>query len=146
EAEQGSGGEDPGELEFELPLQGKMRRRLSLYGAAVRSSGFLDVGEVRQGVSKSIRVHLKVRDPDQNLQLDRAELSPSFLTATVSPQPGWESGQPVPGLYDLVLTVPADAPVCSYLADDRMGQVRIVSKHPRLPETALGIRFVVLPQ
>ena len=130
---------------LELPLHVAVRRRLSIYGPAIRSGGFIEAGETQQGVARQVRMQIKVRDREVSLPDLEFETNPSFLQASISPHTDQRTGDAVPGLYDFVVTIPSSAPACSYLGDV-LGQVRIKTSHPRIPETPLGVRFAVLPR
>ena len=131
--------------QLELPLHVTVRRRLSIYGPAIRSSGYIELGETHQGVPKQVRMQIKVRDREPSLPAVEFETTPAYLEAEITEHTDQRTGEIVPGLYDFVVKVPADAPPCSYLGDI-LGQVRIKTSHPRIPETALGVRFAVLPR
>jgi hypothetical protein len=130
-------------ITLEIPLRARMLRRLAIYGPAIDNTGVLTLGLVEKGTEKRVKLLLKVRDADQSLALTSVETTPEFLKVAITPhrEPGNES--PTPGLYDMIVTVPADAPPCNYLGDV-MGQLRIITKHPRIPETALGVRLGVI--
>ena len=67
---------------------------------------------------------------------------PSFLKASVEPHR--EADLATPGLYDMVVEVPADAPVCQFMGNPQ-GSVRIVTAHPRVPEIKLNVLLSVTP-
>lgn len=131
--------------QLEIPLHISVRRRLSIYGPAIRSGGLIEVGETQQGVGRQVKMQLKVRDRDVALPDLELETTPSFLQADVVPHIDQRTGKVLPGLYDFVVTIPPTAPTCSYLGNV-LGQVRIKTSHPRIPETPLGVRFAVLPR
>lgn len=131
--------------QLEIPLHVSVRRRLSIYGPAIRSGGLIEAGETQQGVGKQLKMQLKVRDREVSLPDLQLETTPSFLQADVVPHINERTSEVVPGLYDFVVTIPPTAPACSYLGD-ALGQVRIKTSHPRIPETPLGVRFAVLPR
>jgi hypothetical protein len=136
---------DESTRQLEIPVNVQQKLRLSIYGPYVRSNGTIEMGEAQHGVAKTVKLQIKIRDRDPSLQLAAIETTPSYLKAEVTPHLERSTQKEVPGLYDLVITIPSDAPVCTYLGDV-MGQLRIISKHPRLRETALGLKFAVLPQ
>jgi len=46
--------------------------------------------------------------------------------------------------YRLEIEVPADAAPCSYMRP-ALGEVRITTDHPDLPELVLQVEFAILP-
>jgi len=132
-------------LRLEIPFQVSVRRPLSIYGPAIQSSGLIVLGETQQGVAKQVRMQIKVRDVEPTLPDVRFETFPTFLKADITPHIDRKTGEALPGLYDFIVAVPPDAPPCTYLGDN-LGQVRILTSHPRITDTPLGVRFAVLPR
>jgi len=124
-----------------IPLHVKMKRRLAVYGPAMRDSGVIEMGETQQGVAKTIKLLLKVRDTDRSLPIENIELTPRFLKATVTPHDEKSSQT---GLYDLIIEIPTDAQPCQLLGES-LGQIRLITGHPRIGEFPLAIRLAVLP-
>jgi len=82
----------------------------------------------------------KVQYVELSLDGAKVEVFPEFVTATLQPHPGDK-----PGLYDLILEVPAGVPACQYHSNP-LGRVRIDTGHPRIGQVELGVSFAVLPR
>ena len=85
---------------------------------------------------------IKVRDDDPSLPIRSIEAEPSYLKVAV--QPHQEADLATPGLYDLIMEVPADAPVGQYMGNP-LGNLRISTGHPRVPEINLRVMLAVVP-
>ena len=127
--------------ELELPLRGKILNRYTVFGPFDEHDALL-IGQVPQGAGKKMRLTLKVRDEDLSLPIKRIDTEPSFLK--VSLEPHREAQLATPGLYDLNIEVPADAPVCQYMGNPQ-GSLRVVTGHSRVPEIKLKVILSVSP-
>lgn len=128
-------------VDFELPLRGKTLKRFTIHGPFNENDALL-VGQVPRGAGKTLRLLVKLRDEDLSLPVQSIEAEPSFLKVAVEPHQ--ESGRALPGLYDLVVEVPADAPVCQFMGNP-LGSLRIATGHPRVPEIKLQVMLAVTP-
>lgn len=126
-------------LDLEIPLSGRVLRRLAVYGEGVDSSGVVDLGIHRLGNAYQRRLVLKVRDDDARLSLVRAEFRPDFLQAALRPA-GTDGKE---HLYQLELTIPADAPECIHRGASPAAMTLYFS-HPRITELSLALSFAVL--
>ena len=127
-------------LPLDIPFSGRVLRRLAVYGAGVEEPGIVDLGMHPSGRGYRHRLLLKVRDEDPRLNLVRAEFKPEFLQASLAPA-GTDGKE---HLYHLDITIPADAPQCSYRGVS-LGNMRLVFAHPRIPELALRLSLAVMP-
>jgi hypothetical protein len=127
--------------ELELPLRGKTLNRYTIYGPFDEHEALL-IGQILQGAGKKMRLTLKLRDEDLAVSIKGIKTEPSFLK--VSMEPHRESNLTTPGLYDLNIEVPADAPVCQYMGNPQ-GTLRITTSHPRVPEIKLKVILSVVP-
>ncbi|ADB16015.1 protein of unknown function DUF1573 [Pirellula staleyi DSM 6068] len=129
-------------IDFQLELKGQVGLRLTMYGAAVSSldgEGQIDLGKTKQGKAKATKVLVKIRDDEPTLTAPKITLIPDFLQAELKPH---ESDDQVAGLYDLVITIPEDAPACQMLGNP-YGTIRIATGHPRIGEVSLNLLMVV---
>ncbi len=125
---------------LELPVDGRVLRRLAVYGPAITIDGVIDVGQVDQGQSKKTRLVLKVRDAEHALRVTRITPHPEFVKAAVLP---YEGKTPEAGLMHLEVEIPADAPRCSYLGVP-LGELRVEFDHPRITSLDLKLKFAVV--
>lgn len=130
------------ETTFDLPIKGKTLRRLAVYGNALDVDTGIDLGYVQQGVGKKVRLLMKVRDEQLDLNVKEVKFEPAFLKCEVTPH--MEKGEAKAGLYDLVVELPADAPEGQYRGSPE-GKVNVVIEHPRIESLELPIRFSVIP-
>jgi len=127
--------------EFELSLRGKTLKRFTLHGPFSENDALL-IGQVPQGAGKTIRLSIKLRDEDLSLPIQKIEVEPSYLKVTVEPHK--EADLATPGLFDLTVEVPANAPIGQYLGNPQ-GNLRITTGHPRVPEIKLKVMLAVVP-
>ncbi|MGI8977904.1 MAG: DUF1573 domain-containing protein [Pirellulaceae bacterium] len=127
--------------EFELPLRGKTLKMFTINGP-FNENDFLLLGQVPQGAGKTLRLMIKLRDEDLSLPIQSIEAEPSYLKIAVEPHQ--EADLATPGLYDLIIEVPADAPVGQYMGNPH-GSLRISTGHPRVPEIKLKLLMAVTP-
>lgn len=129
------------EYTYNLRLKGKVKKGLTVVGRDLDERGIVEFGFVERGIEHQRKYKLKIQDTvDFDLRLQEISLTPDFVKVTVVPTPGVDS---VKGLYDLTITIPADAPVCNFMTDQNLGQVRLISDHPRVKEFPLALRFAV---
>ena len=132
---------EPAEHTLELPLHGTVAAPFSLVGLqTVDAAGNIDLGTLREGESKQVRLLVKVRDPQANLAAAEVTTFPQFLKATLTPRPA----DVARGLYDLSIDIPAGAPAGQYRGNPR-AEVRIDTSDPRLGTVKLGVTFAILP-
>lgn len=126
---------------FELPLQGKVLRRLSAYGPTVTSDGGIDLGATSVGDPISAKILLKVRDKVRDLKVTNLEVTPEFVNVSIESTPG----APGKGLYIMKVEVPQNSPVGSY-SGVRQGQILLTVNHPRITDLNLKLNFIVSPR
>lgn len=125
---------------LDLPMTGKVPRRLAVMGAGVTSNGVIDLGQIDTGKTLKKRFVLKVRDVDQDLIPTRIKCQPSFVSANIYP---YEGATQSAGLSTLEIEIPKDAPACSYLGVP-LGQLHIDFDHPRIRDLDLKLKFAVV--
>ena len=126
-------------LRFEMGLEGKVLRRLSIQGTGIDLEGMILLGviDTRQGTRK--RLLMKVNDPRMELPVERIACQPDFVQAKVTPY--LPEGKQV-GLYYLDLIVPPGVPPTAHLSDNP-ATVEIDFDHPRVEDLRLKLEFVV---
>jgi hypothetical protein len=150
-------------LEYELPIRGKVLRRLAVYGPGIDAFGNVHLGAVDAGRGLKRRLMLKVYDRDVQLHVNQITSDPSLLKVTVTPY--GESGTPnaqarvdadvdadvdanaeslptAHGLYLLDIEIPPGSPTCAH-QDQSAGIVRIQFDHPRISDLQLRVHFAV---
>ena len=127
-------------VDVPIPLHGRVIRRLSVYGQWIRDDGAIEMGTVPRGVGKKVRLVVKVRDPQVDLQLRELQITPAFLKASLKPREEEESS----GMYDLTVELPADVPPCTYVGNP-CGELALDFDHPRIDDLILEVRFAVAP-
>ncbi len=136
------GGTDVQADECTLGVEGKVIRRLSIYGEEIDVNGQIEMGRVRQGKGGDVRLLMKLRDPERNLPVTKIEATPDFVQVRVEPY-RMEGDKDV-GLYYLHLQVPANAPLYR-LPPNETGRIRIEFDHPRVKELDLPLDLIVIP-
>jgi hypothetical protein len=126
---------------LELPISGRVLRRLAVYGDGVQDNGIVDLGIHPPGREWRHRLLLKVRDPEANLRLTNVKTTPDFVRVSLAPSVT-ESGA---RLYHLDLSVPADAPQCIYRGG-QLGELKLAFDHPRIKDLTLGLALAVMPR
>ncbi|MCE9527138.1 MAG: DUF1573 domain-containing protein, partial [Planctomycetales bacterium] len=127
--------------DFELPLRGKTLKRFTINGP-FNENDALVIGQVPHGAGKTLRLSIKLRDADLTLPIQSIAAEPSFLKVSVEPHN--EADLATPGLFDLTIEVPPDAPIGQYLGNPQ-GSLRIVTGHPRVPEIKFKVMLAVVP-
>lgn len=136
------GGTDLQADECTLGVEGKVIRRLSVYGDEIDVNGQIEIGRVRQGVGADVRLLMKLRDPERNLPVTKIEANPEFVQVRVEPF-RTDADKDV-GLYYLHLHVPANAPLYR-LPPNETGRIRVEFDHPRVKEIELPLDLIVIP-
>ncbi len=135
-----TGADEPVSKSYELPLEGKVLRRVAVYGAAIDNFGVVHLGALPAGQGSSTLLRLKVRDPDPVLKVSQIAVVPDFVRATLKPH---ADAAQHPDRYELHVEIPRDAPPCVHL-NPRFGEVRLQFEHPRVRELRLRLDFAVL--
>ncbi len=137
------GCENPTEADCELHIQAKVLRRLCVYGPDVDVKGTILMGRITQGQGASLKLLLKLRDPEKNLIVRQIKTNPDFLQVRVEPH---EIDQQADvGLYDLYIDLPKDAPTFR-LAPNKLGLIRMEFDHPRVGHLELPVDLIVAPR
>jgi hypothetical protein len=131
----------PGEpVEVTLPLYGKVLRRLAIYGHGIDGDGTIDLGTIPRGAGAKRKFLVKVRDQQPVLHVKELRAEPSFVQASLVPH----AGESVPGLYHLMIEVPATVEPCAYVGNPS-GRLTIDLDHPRIDDVSLTLLFAVGP-
>jgi hypothetical protein len=133
--------DDPTALEHELlevPISGRVQRRLALYGTGVQENSVLDLGILPIGRGLQRRLVLKVRDPERTLKLRESRIVPDFVRVAVTPY----DGDPAGNLYHLDIVVPPEAPEGCWLGQE-LGELKLVFDHPRIKDLTLRLALAV---
>jgi hypothetical protein len=138
-----AGGTEEQAAECELTIDGKMIRRLSVYGPEIDVHGRVDLGRLRQGQSAHVRLLLKLRDEQRSLPVQQIDVTPSFARARIEPYK--VDGPGDLGLYYLHIDIPADAPPFR-LPPDQYGMLRVSFDHPRVPQLELPLDLTISPR
>lgn len=128
---------------FELGVQGKVLRRLSVYGRDVTGDGTVVFGRIPEGQGASVRLLMKLRDEDKRLVARSIECQPKSLKVNIEPY-RTDSDREL-GLYYLVVEVPKNAPTFR-LPPKENGYIRIEFDHPRADLLELPVDLIVTPK
>lgn len=126
---------------LELALEGRVPRRLAVYGPEIETDGTVDFGLVNEGRAKKVRLLMKVRDREREISVKRVDVRPEFVQVTITPF----GGEDRRGMYYLDLEIPADAPRCHHLDVRKLGELHIEIDHPRIDALTLKLRLAVVP-
>ena len=122
----------------EIPIEGKVLRRLAIYGDGIDSTGTIKLPKVRQGKGLTKYFVVKVRDPDPILKVSKVTTVPDFLEVQFEPNSKFKK----PGAYRMRLEIPSTAPRSVHMGDP--GQLHVEFDHPRLEDIDLKVEFAVL--
>jgi hypothetical protein len=125
---------------YELPLRGKVLRRVAVYGPGIDMSGTVSLGVIPSQQGRRRRLVMKVRDPQPNLHVDRITCHPEFLQVKVTPYPAKVTS--TKGLYYLDIEVPKLSPISRFQSSEA-GEVAIQFDHPRIEDLKLRVDFAV---
>jgi hypothetical protein len=159
---------DVAPLEYELPIRGKILRRLAVYGPGIDALGNVRLGviDAEQGLKQ--RLMLKVYDRQSELPLREIVTEPDFLRVTIAPYGGEQramvqtqaatgkerstpdvdgkarspSTAGAHGLYYLDLEIPPGSPASAH-QDLAAGRIEVRFDHPRINELKLRLHFAV---
>ena len=131
--------EGEGAKVYELPIKGNVLRRVSIYGKGIDSTGKVKLGKVRRGVGIKKYFSVKVRDPDPSLEVKKIETRPDFMKVSFVDNEKVQS----PGLYRMLLDIPADAPRASFMGEP-VGKVHIEFQNPSFENIDLDVEFAIL--
>jgi hypothetical protein len=125
--------------QYEIPLTGKVLRRMAVYGPGIDNTGRVRLGIVPAATGQHHRLLVKVRDPQPEISLRKVVAEPSFVGASLQPVTGVRSAT---GLYQLDISIPPNTTPCRFQGD-RAGTLRLLFDHPRIPDLALRVDFAV---
>jgi hypothetical protein len=125
----------------QVAIAGEVPGLRAVYGPLIDDEGVVTIGAMKPGEGSVARLVLRVRGDHREIQVQKIEKSPSFLNVSVSPQTPELAKK---GVYTIVVEVPPDAPTCNYMVPGNMGDVRVWTDHPEMPEIVrLKIAFAV---
>lgn len=136
-----TGGSDTAKCE--LAVEGKILRRLSVYGPDIDTQGTIMMGRVPEGTGARVKLLLKVRDEQKTLRVQKIETLPKSLDVRLVPYKA--SARREAGLYHLYVELPKEAPVFR-LPPDKHGHLRLDFDHPRVPHLELAVDLIVPPR
>ena len=139
----GGNNPDATDADCELTLQGKVLRRLCVYGPDIDVAGTIMMGRIMQGEGASLKLLLKIRDVQKTLPVRKIETVPESLQVRVEPYE--QNDQQDAGLYHLYVDLPKDAPTFR-LPPDKLGLIRIQFDHPRAASLKLPVDLIVAPR
>jgi hypothetical protein len=131
-------GDEP--KEYELPLTGKVVRRVAVYGPGIDQRGTIQLGIVRSHSGTKRRFIVKVRDDLPNLTVKKISTHPEFVNATLQPAKVSETAS---GVYVLDIEIPKGAHPCDFIAKEK-GSLQIKFDHPRIDSLRLALDFAVV--
>lgn len=129
------------EESIELAVGGKLRQRVSVYGADIDEHGVIDFGLLSPGQGAKSTLLLRSLDRDPQLKIREIRVSPDFIVAKVRPLVD-ASGNPKPGLYHLDLEVPQDTPPSDHQGI-RQSLVTLDFEHPQTKPLTIRLSFTV---
>jgi hypothetical protein len=125
-----------------LQLSGRVPPIRTVYGREVDYKGVVSLGTLAKGKGTRVQLLLQVRGEHREIRVQEIERKPEFLKVSVEPNSPELAKK---GLYNIIIEVPPDAPLCNHLTYSKMGEVRILTDHPEMPEIVrLKVAFVVM--
>jgi hypothetical protein len=126
-------------VQSEIPLEGGVLGRLTVYGQHIDNRGHIKAGtlDARTGFNGVFTLRVNDRQPDLNVTGVTAD--PAFITARLEPY----SKDGNPGFYRLHVEVPPSDVPAAYVGE-KHGQLTLLFDHPRITRLELGIEFVVM--
>ncbi len=125
--------------EYELPLRGKVLRRLAVYGPGVDHTGTVRLGVIPSANGTRHRLLVKTRDPEPDIRLHTVLANPTFLNASLTPVTGVANGL---GLFNLEIIIPPQTAACRHQGTET-GELLLQFDHPRIPQLKLRVDFAV---
>jgi hypothetical protein len=135
-------GQPDQERAYDVVVTGNRLKWLSVNGESVHGLLGMEIGAVAFGQGAKRRATLLLRDPKRKLKIERVEATPNFIQTSITPARS-ESENSWCNLYHLNVEIPADAPVCTYLAVEK-GELRFYSDDPTLPVVKMPFAFAVI--
>lgn len=125
--------------QLEIPILGKVLRRIAVYGKKIDNQGTIQFGTVPTGKEHKLRFLVKVHDELPRLTLTDVQTTPEFLEVQLQP---YSKDQGAQNLYQLEVLLPATAPECVHQAE-RAGRIRLSFDHPRIQQLELKVEFAL---
>jgi hypothetical protein len=124
-----------------LVIAGEVPGLRAVYGPLIDDEGVVTIGALKPGEGARVCLVLKVRGEHREIRVRNIEKSPGFLNVSVAPTTPELAKK---GLYRIVLEVPREAPACNHMVPGGMGDIRVLTDHPEMPEIVrLKIAFAV---
>jgi len=98
-------------------------------------------GLLTAGIAAQRTVLIGLAGEQRELNVREISATPDFLQVRLTPD---GPGSATLSRYRLEIEVPADAAPCSYMRPS-LGEVRIATDHPDLPELVLQVEFAIVP-
>jgi hypothetical protein len=133
-------GDESAVQRLEMPLAGKVLRRIAVYGKGVDSSGILHLQTLTPGAKHEQRFLVRVHDREPALQVASIDASPAFLGVSLEPYGDGSKED----LYSLQITVPEDAAEGVYRGASA-GRILVSFDHPRVRQLELGVDLIISP-
>lgn len=127
---------DNAEKVYELPVTGKVLRRISIYGKGINAGGTIKLGKVQRGKGLKRFFNIKVRDQNPVLEVKKVDTMPDFMRVSLV-----DNGHAATGLYRMLLEIPKTAPQGTFIADP--GKVHIEFENKRFDDIDLNVEFVI---
>lgn len=125
-----------------ITLSGRAAPIRSVFGPCIDADGVVTVGTLNRGQGARVPLVLQVRGEHREIQVQKIEKTPEFMKVTVEPQSPELAKK---GVYRIIIEIPPDAPSCTHKCEDNMGEVRVLTDHPDMPEiVSLKVSFAVL--
>ena len=128
-------GEDEA-TEYELPLVGKVVRRLAVYGKNIDQTGTIRLGVISSHVGLTQRYLVKVRDKQSALLVRDIKTTPECLDVQL------HTKDASIGLYEMEINIPEGTKPCDYISQST-GNIQIDFEHPRIDSLELKMVFAV---
>jgi hypothetical protein len=125
-------------VEREIPFDGKVVRRLSVFGKDINVAGTIEAGTIDSSRGYEATFTVRVNDTDPQLNVVDTTIYPKFVDVQLEPFSGAETT----GLYRLSVRIPPQDVPAAYIGKNR-GKLMILFDHPRIAELNLELDFIV---
>lgn len=123
-----------------VPITGRVRGRISVFGEKIDEHGCVRFGTLRYGEGGRVVLRLKVRDVMPQLNVTDLRVTPSFLKVKLAPV----TRANLSGSYELTIEIPEDTEPCTHRVQDA-GRIHFAFDHPRVKKLDLEVDFSVRP-
>jgi hypothetical protein len=126
------------EEEYHLDVRGNRLGLLGVFGEPLDELGRIKLGNLQQGIEKTVSYSLKARGTNKVLRALQVRVTPAFLDVGIKPAEQAAAN----GLHQLVVTVPGDVPEGSYQGS-QAGQIEI-DFADEYPSLVFKVEFAVV--